>query len=59
MRERGVNPDLLDPRGHLETPMDQKRVRLESLVLGANLEKMVPLASLALREPKATGVFLG
>lgn len=39
--------------------MDQKRVHLESLVLGENLEKMVPLASLALRDPKATGAFLG
>lgn len=54
-----MNLDLLDQRGHLETPMDQKRAHLESLVLGENLEKMVPLASLALREPKAAGAFLG
>lgn len=59
MRERGVNLDLLDPRDHLEIPMDQKRVRLESLVLGENLEKTVLPASLALREPRATGAFLG
>lgn len=59
MWARGVNLDLRDPRGRLGTPMDQKRVHLESLVLGENLEKTVLLASLVLREPRATGAFLG
>lgn len=54
-----MNLDVLDLRGHLETPTDQKRVCLESLVQGENLEKMVLLAFLALREPRATGAFLG
>lgn len=59
MTERGVDLDLLGPRDHLETPMDQKKVPLENLVLGENLEKTVLPASLALREPRATGAFLG
>lgn len=54
-----MNLGVPDPWGHLETPMDQKRVFLESLVQGENLAKMVLLASLALREPRATGAFLG
>lgn len=54
-----MNLDLLDPRDHLETPMDQKRVLLESLVLGENLEKTVLPASLALREPREPEAFLG
>lgn len=59
MRARGVNLDLRDPRARLGIPMDQKRVHLESLVLGENLEKTVLLASLVPREPRATGAFLG
>lgn len=54
-----MNLDFLDARDHLETPTDQKRVCLESLVLWENLGKMVLLAFLALREPRATGAFRG
>lgn len=39
--------------------MDLKRVLLENLARRENLAKMVPLVSLALREPKATGASLG
>lgn len=39
--------------------MDQKKVLLENQAHRESLEKMVPLVSLALREPKETGVSLG
>lgn len=39
--------------------MDLQKVLLENLAHRENLEKVVPLASLALREPRATGASLG
>lgn len=57
--ELRAGQDPLDPRGHLESHMDLKKVFLENQVRRESLEKMVPLVFLALREPKAAGASLG
>lgn len=54
-REPWADRDLLDPQGHLENLTDQKKVLLENLAHRENLEKMVLLVFLALRDPKAAG----
>lgn len=58
-REPWADPDLLDPQDHLENLTGQKKVLLAILAHRGNLEKMVLLVFLALREPKATGASLG
>lgn len=54
-REPWADQDLLDPQDHLENLTDQKKVLLENLAHRENLEKMVLLVFLVLREPKAAG----